>query len=96
MEKYHAAGHSDKRRTEWTPRKYFRCGSENHLIKKTPKPPKDNDKRRKQVPFNEKGNLACDDGKNNSDQNIYEYMTRMSGNDEFPCGKFGDSSQLTK
>ena len=33
--------------------------------------------------------------KNNSDQNIYEFMERMSGNDECLGRKFGDSSQLT-
>ena len=52
-------------------------------------------KRRKQVCFNEKGNRACDNGKNNSDQKIYASMARISGNDECPSEKFGDSSQLT-
>ena len=33
--------------------------------------------------------------KNNSDKNIYASMAHMSGNDEFPSGNFGDSSQLT-
>ena len=32
--------------------KCFRCGSEYHMIAKCPKPPKDNEKRRKQVRFN--------------------------------------------
>ena len=32
----------DNIRTERTPRKCFICGSEDHLIKKCPKPPKDN------------------------------------------------------
>ena len=45
--------------------------------------------------MNEKVNSACDNGKNNSDQKIYESMGRMYGNDEFPSGNFGDSSQLT-
>ena len=48
---------------ERTPRKCFRCGSEDHMIEKCPKPPKDNEKRRKQVLFNKKGNRACDNGK---------------------------------
>ena len=30
------------------------------MIAKCPNPPKDNEKRRKQVHFNEKGNCACD------------------------------------
>ena len=37
-----AAGDLEKRRTERTPRAFFRCGSEDHLIAKCPKPPKDN------------------------------------------------------
>ena len=85
----------DQRRTERTPRKCFRCGSEDHLIAKFPKPPKDNDKWRKQVRFNEKDNHARDNSQNNSDQNIYASMACMSNNDECPNGNFGDSSKLT-
>ena len=50
-EKARAAGDSDNRQTEWTYLKCFRCGSEDHLIEKCPKPPKDNDKRRKKSMF---------------------------------------------
>ena len=89
--KTRAAGDLDNRRTERTARKYFRCGSEDHLIKKFPKPPKENKKPRKKIRFNEKVNRACNNRKNNSDQNIYEYMERMSGNDKFTSGNFGDS-----
>ena len=78
-----------------TPRKCFRYGYEDHLIAKCPKPPKDNEKRQKQVRFNENGNRARHNGKNNSDQEIYAYMACMSNNDECPSGNFGDSSQLT-
>ena len=78
------AGHSDNRQTEQTSRKCFRCGSEDRLIEKCPNPPKYNEKQRKQVHSNEKVNRACDNGENNSDQNIYASMERMSGNDEFP------------
>ena len=53
------------------------------------KAPKDNEKRRKQVCFNEKGNFVCDNGKNNSDQKIYASMSKMSGNDECPSEKLG-------
>ena len=42
-----------------------------------------------------KGNRACKNGENNTDQNIYASMERMSGNNKCPSGKFGDSSQLT-
>ena len=45
--------------------------------------------------FQQKGYRACNNGKNNSDQNIYASMTRMYYNDECPSGNFGDSSQLT-
>ena len=48
-------------------RKFFRCGSEDHMIAKCPKLPKDNEKRRKQVRFNEKGNSACNNGEDNYD-----------------------------
>ena len=77
------------------PRKYFRCGSEDHLIAKCPKPPKDNERQKKQLRFNKIGNLACGNGKNKSDQKIYASMARMSDNDECPSGNFGDISQLT-
>ena len=46
-EKACAACASDNRRTERTDRECFRCGSEDQLITKCPKPPKDNEKRRK-------------------------------------------------
>ena len=38
------------------PVKYFRCGSEDHLIAKFTKPPKENEKRGHQVRFSERGN----------------------------------------
>ena len=56
---------------------------------------KDNEKRRKQVCLNEKGNCARDNSKNNSDQKIYASMARMSDNYESPSGNFGDSSKFT-
>ena len=86
---------SSNRQMERTPRKCFICGSEDHLIAKCPNLPKDNEKRRKQVPLNEKDNCACDNNENNSDQKIYASMARSSGNDECLSEKIGDSSQLT-
>ena len=65
------------------------------MIAKCPKPPKDNEKRSKQVCFNEKGNRACDNSKNNDDHKIYAYMARMSSDDERKSVKYGDSLQLT-
>ena len=78
---------------ERTPRKCFRCGSEDHLISKCPKPQEDNQKKLKQVHFNEKGNSACDN-REHSDQKIYESMAHMYVNDERNSENFGDSSQL--
>ena len=51
-EKARAVGVSSNRNTERPPRKCFRCGSEDHMIEKCPNPPKDNEKRRRQVCFN--------------------------------------------
>ena len=86
---------SENRQTERTPRKCFRCGSEDHIIAKCPKPIKDNEKRQKKVRLNEKGNCPCDNGENNSDKKIYAYMAHMSNNDECSSANYGDSSQLT-
>ena len=65
------------------------------MIKKCQNPPNDNENQRKKVRFNEKGNRACNSGKNNSDQKIYACMARMSGNEKWPAENSGDSSQLT-
>ena len=82
--KARAASHSDNREMERTPWKCFRCGPQDNLISKCPKPPKDIEKQKNQLHLNEKGNRACESGKNNSEQKIYAYMERMSGNDECP------------
>ena len=76
---------------ERTPRKCFRCGSEDNIIAKCPKPPKKFEKRQKKVCFNEKYNRSCNNGKNNNDQKIYASMARMSSNDECPSENFGES-----
>ena len=65
------------------------------MIAKCPKPPKDNEKQRNQVRFNEKVNRECNNGKDNDDHNIYVSMARMSSDDECKSVKYGDSSQLT-
>ena len=64
-----AAGNLDNRRTERTPWKCFRYGSQDHLIANFLKPLK-YEKLQKQVPFNKNVNHACNNGKNTSDQNI--------------------------
>ena len=86
---------TSNRNMERPPQKYFRCGSKDHMIPKCPNPPKDNEKRQKQVRFNEKGNRARDNGKNNDYHKIYASMARMSSNEESSNEKYGDSSQLT-
>ena len=51
-------GDSDKQRAEFTHHKCFRCVSVDNLIAKCLKPPKDNEKQKNQVRFNERGNRA--------------------------------------
>ena len=46
-------GDLDKQGTERTPQKCFRCGSEDNIIAKCTKPPKDNKKRQNQVRFSD-------------------------------------------
>ena len=65
------------------------------MIAKCPNPPTDNDKRRRKVRFNEKGNCACDIDENNDDHKIYASMAQMSSYNERSSEKYGDSSQLT-
>ena len=43
-----------------------------------------------------KGNRECNNNENNSDQQKYAQMARMSGNDECNSVNFGDILQLTK
>ena len=43
--------------------------------------------------FNEIGNRACNNGKNNNEHKIYESMAQISSDDERKSGKYGDSSQ---
>ena len=90
-------GNLDNIRTERTPCKCFRCGSEDNLITKFLKPHKENEKEKKQVCFNEKGNRAsqkeCDNLKNNNDQNIYTSTAHISNNDKCPSRNLGKTSQ---
>ena len=61
------------------------------MIAKCPNLSKDNEKRRKQVHYNEKGNRACENGKNNNNHKIYASMAQMSSNGERSSEKYGDS-----
>ena len=72
-EKSRAVDVSSYRQMERTPRKFFRCGYEDHMIAKCPK----------QVCCNEKVNYACKNGKNDSDCDIYTYMAQISSSDEW-------------
>ena len=62
-------------------RKYFRCGSEDHMIAKCPKPPKESEKRRKSEKSKEKANSAKDNSDDDDDLKVYAYMARMSNDD---------------
>ena len=61
--------------------KCFRCRFEDHLNAKFPRSAKNYEKHRKQVHLNEKGNRACNNSQNKSNQNINAFMERMSDND---------------
>ena len=83
-EKARAVDVSSNRNLERPPRRCFICGSEDHMIAKCPKPPKEN----------EKVNHACDNGKNNDDHKIYAYMACMYSNAKLSSENYGDSLQL--
>ena len=65
------------------------------MIAKCAKPPKGNEKRQRQLLFNEKGYHAYNNSENNDDHKIYASMAKMSSNDERKSEKYDDSSQLT-
>ena len=76
-------------------RKCFRCGSEDHLIAKCPKPPKDSEKRSKSDKAKEKGNSAKDNIDDDDYLKVYASMAQMSNDDVSENKDYGDSSQLT-
>ena len=59
------------------------------MIEKCTKPPKDSEKIRKSVQFNEKVNRACYNSEDDNDHKIYAYMARMSSDDERKSGEYG-------
>ena len=65
-EKTRSADTSSNKSSDRPARKCFRCGSEDHLIAKCSKPPKDSEKRLKSDKSKEKVNCACD---NSDDDN---------------------------
>ena len=52
------------------------------MIAKFPNPPKDSEKRRKSVRFNEKSNRACNNSEDENDHKTYASMARMSSDDK--------------
>ena len=76
-------------------RKCFRCGSEDHLIAKCPKLPKDGKKKHKKVSFKKKGNIAKNNSDDEDDLKVYASMAQMSNDDLSENKDYGDSSQLT-
>ena len=89
------AGSSSNKNSDRPPRKCFRCGSEDHLIAKCPKPPKDSEKRRMFDKSKEKGNSAKYNSDDDDDLKVYAYMARMSNDNVRENKYYGDSSQLT-
>ena len=71
------AGTSSNKNSDRPARKCFRCGSEDHMIAKRPKPPKDSEKRFKSERSKEKSNCACDNSEDDNDHKIYASMSRI-------------------
>ena len=94
-EKSRSAGTSSNKNSDCPARKCYRCGYEDHLIAKCPKPPKDGKKKRKSDKSKEKGNRLKDNSDYDNDIKVYASMARMSNNDVRENKDYGDSSQLT-
>ena len=80
-EKAHYAGTLSNKSSYCPDQKCFRCGSEDHLITKCTKPPKDSEKRRKSNKAKEKGNSAKDNRDDDNDLKVYASMARMTNDD---------------
>ena len=65
------------------------------MIAKSPKAPKDSEKRRKSERSNEKGNRACNNSDDDNDHKIYASMELMSSDDKRESKDYSDSFQLT-
>ena len=90
-EKARSAGTSSNKNSDRLAQKYFRWGSEDHLIAKCPKPPKDSEKRRKSDKAKEKGNSAKDKNDDDDDLKVYASMAQMSNDDKRKNKDYGDS-----
>ena len=73
-EKARSAGTSSNKNSDFTTRKCFRWGSEDHLIAKCPKPLKDSEKRRKSDKAKKKGNSTKDNRDDDNYLKVYAYM----------------------
>ena len=94
-EKARSAGASSNKNSDRPACKCFRCRSEDHLIAKFPKPPKDSEKRRKSDKSKEKGNRVCDNSDDENELKVYAYISRMSNDDVRENKDYGNSLQLT-
>ena len=94
-EKARSAGTSSRKNSDSPTQKCFRCGSEDHMIAKCSKPPKESEKRRKSEKSKEKGNRACDNRDDDDELKVYASMARMSNDEKRENKDYGDSSQLT-
>ena len=74
-EKARSDGTSSNKNSDRPARICFICGSEDHMIAKCPKPPKDSEKRRNSEKSKEKGNSACDNSEYNNAHKIYASMS---------------------
>ena len=73
-EKSRSAGTSSNKNSDCPPRKFFRCESEDHMIAKCPKTPKDSEKIRKSEKSKEKGNRVCDNRDDDDELKVYASM----------------------
>ena len=92
--KARSAGTSLNKNSDLPARKCLRCGSEDHMIAKFPKPPKDSEKRGKSEKSKEKGNRTCNNSDDDDELKVYAYMEQMSNDDKRENKDYGDSSQL--
>ena len=69
-EKAGSAGTSSNKNSDRPARKCFRCGSEDRLIAKCPKPPKGGKNKRKSDKSKEKGNIAKDNSDDDNEPKV--------------------------
>ena len=94
-EKARSAGNLSNKNSDRPAQKCFRCGSEDHLIAKCPKLPKDSEKRCKSDKSKEEVDPTCDNSDDDNELKVYASMARMSNDDKRENKDYGDSSQLT-